>query len=214
MNMRGLSRTSALCLALTLFMLVGTLTATKLVARRKPQPLAQPLTSIPTQIDGWAGTSGGDLSEEVQGVLKATNVLSRVYQRGGTTIELFIAYYAEQRAGESMHSPRNCLPGNGWEIGAYSGEQVPVGDQRYTINRYVVEKGLERMTVLYWYQSRSGIVASEYLGKVLLIKNTILDGVTGGSIVRLTFTDRPGAVPEAVGLASHLIPEVRKCIGG
>jgi hypothetical protein len=33
------------------------------------------------------------------------------------------------------------------------------------------------------------------------------------SIEGLTFPDRPGAVPEPVGLASHLIPEVRKCIG-
>jgi len=212
--MPGLSRTSASCLTLTLLMLAGTLTATKLAARRNPQPLAQPLSNIPMEIDGWAGASGADLSEEVQGVLKATNILSRVYRRGGTTVDLFIAYYAEQRAGESMHSPRNCLPGNGWEIGAYGGQEVHVGDQRYTINRYVVEKGLERMTVLYWYQSRSGIVASEYLGKVLLIKNTIVDGVTGGSIVRLTFSDRTGSIPEAVELASHLIPEVRKCIGG
>jgi EpsI family protein len=214
MNMPGVSRTSAWCMALTVSMLAGSLLTTKLVARRKPQPLAQPLTSIPTQIDGWSGTSGVDLSEEVQGVLKATSFLSRVYQRPGSAVELFIAFYAEQRAGESMHSPRVCLPGNGWEIGGYGSEEVPVGDQRYTINRYIVEKGLERMTVLYWYQSRSGIVASEYAGKVLLIRNTIMNGATSGSIVRLTFTDRPGALPEAVRLASHLIPEVRKCIGG
>jgi hypothetical protein len=90
---------------------------------------------------------------------------------------------------------------------------VSVGDQQYTVNRYVVEKGLERLTVLYWYQSRSGIVANEYLGKVLLIKNAVFEGVTAGSIVRLTFPDRPGAIPEAVELASQLIPEVRKCLG-
>lgn len=201
-------------MALTVTMLAGTLLTTKLAARRNPQPLALPLTNIPTEIDGWSGTSLPELPEEVQGELKATSLLSREYRRGGSAVDLFIAFYAEQRAGESMHSPRVCLPGSGWEIGAYGSEPVPVGNERYTINRYVVEKGLERMTVLYWYQSRSSVVASEYLGKVLLIKNTIMDGATAGSIVRLTFTDRPGAVPEAVRLASRLIPEVRKCIGG
>ncbi len=212
--MPQVSRTSAWCLVLTVSMLAGTLTATNLAARRKPQPLAQSLDTIPTVIDGWSGTQGADLSDEVQGVLKATSFLSRVYQRGGNAIDLFIAFYAEQHAGENMHSPRNCLPGNGWEMGPRSSELVTVGDQRYTINRYVVQKDLERLTVLYWYQSRSGIVANEYLGKVLLIRNTILDGATAGSIVRLTFADRPGAIPEAVGLAAHLIPEVRKCFGG
>lgn len=212
--MPALSRTGALCLTLTVSMLAGTLLATKLAARRSPQPLALPLTNIPLVMDGWFGVPGADLPEEVQGVLKATSLLSREYHRDRSTVDLFIAFYAEQRAGESMHSPRVCLPGAGWEIGAYGSEQVPVGSERYTINRYVVEKGLERMTVLYWYQSRSSVVASEYLGKVLLIKNTIMDGATAGSIVRLTFADRPGAVQEAVGLASHLIPEVKKCIGG
>lgn len=214
MNMPGVSRSGAWCLALTVAMLASTLLATKLAAHRNPQPLALPLTSIPTEIDGWSGTSGPDLPEEVQGVLKATSLLSRVYHRGTSSIDLFIAFYAEQRAGESMHSPAVCLPGSGWEVAAYSSEPVPVGDLRYKVNRYVVAKGLERMTVLYWYQSRSSVVASEYLGKVLLIKNSIMDGDTAGSIVRLTFIDRPGAIPEAVGLASQLIPEVRKCIGG
>ena len=212
--MSGATRTRTWCLTLTVALLAGTLTATKLVARRKPQPLAFPLSSIPAEIDGWSGSAQPDLSDEVQGVLKATNVLSRMYRRGGSSVELFIAFYAEQRAGESMHSPKVCLPANGWEIGRYGSEPVTVGAERYTINRYIVEKGLERLTVLYWYQSRSGIVANEYLGKVLLIRNTIFEGTTAGSIVRLTFRDRPGAIPEAVGFASRLIPEVRKCIGG
>jgi hypothetical protein len=92
-------------LALTVFMLAGTLTATRLMDRRKPQPLARPLTSIPAQIDGWTGTPGPPLAEHVQGVLNATSFLSRIYQRKDSAVELFIAFYANQRAGESMHSP-------------------------------------------------------------------------------------------------------------
>ena len=208
------ARASSWCLATTVVLLAATLTATKLSDRRRPQPLARPLETIPTSIDGWTGTPGAELPGDIQGVLKATSYLSRVYQRGGQSVELFVAFYAEQRAGESMHSPKVCLPANGWEIGEYGGERVVVGDQRIKINRYMVQKGLDRMTVLYWYQSRSGIIANEYLGKALLIKDALLEGTAAGSIVRLTFTDRPGAIPEALGLASHIIPEVRTCFGG
>jgi EpsI family protein len=208
------SRARVWCLAFTAIMLAGTLTATKVVGQRKPQPLVHPLTSIPMQIGGWAGAPAEDLSEEVQGVLKATSTLSRVYQRGPSAVQLFIAFYAEQRAGESMHSPTVCLPANGWEISAYATQPVPVGTERYTVNRYVVQKGLDRLTVLYWYQSRSEIVANEYYGKMLLIRNAVLKGDTAGSIVRLTFQDRPDAIPDAVGFASRVIPEVRKCFGG
>ena len=208
------TRKSSWCLAVTLVLLAATLTATKLSDRRKPQPLVRPLEAIPTSLGGWTGTPGPELPGDIQGVLKATSFLSRIYQRGGHTIELFVAFYAEQRAGESMHSPKVCLPANGWEIGEYGSEQVAVGDQRIKINRYVVQKGLDRMTVLYWYQSRSGIIANEYLGKALLIKDALLEGTAAGSIVRLTFTERPGAIPEALALASQVIPEVRSCFGG
>ncbi len=205
------SRSSALCLVATVGMLAATLAASRLSDRRKPQPLARPLESISNSLDGWTGFPGPDLPQDIQGVLKATNFLSRVYERDGKTIELFVAFYAEQRAGESMHSPQVCLPANGWEIGEYGSEQVVAGSEHHKVNRYIVQKGLDRMTVLYWYQSRSGIIANEYLGKALLIKDALLDGTAAGSIVRLTFRDRPGAIPEAVAFAGHVIPEVRNC---
>ena len=207
------TRASSWCLAVTVALLAATLAATKLSDRRKPQPLAKDLQSISASIDGWTGTPGPELAGDVQGVLKATSFLSRIYQRGSSRVELFVAFYAEQRAGESMHSPKVCLPANGWEIEQQGIAQVAVGDQSFKINQYVVQKGLERMTVLYWYQSRSGIIANEYLGKALLIKDALLEGTAAGSIVRLTFNDRPGAVPEALSLASHIIPEVGNCFG-
>lgn len=207
------SRLGSVCLVATVGMLAATLTATRLSDRRKPQALARPLDLISNSIDGWSGVPGPDLPQDVQGVLKASSFLSRIYKRGGNSIELFVAFYAEQRAGESMHSPQVCLPANGWEIGEYGSEVVPVGGRHYNVNRYIVQKGLERMTVLYWYQSRSGIIANEYLGKALLIKDALLDGTAAGSIVRLTFGDRPGAIPEAVGFASRVIPEVKNCFG-
>ena len=212
--MMNTARTGSWYWAATVLLLAATFTATKLTDHRRPQPLARPLETIPASIDGWTGTPGPELPGDIQGVLKATSFLSRIYQRGGHSVEFFVAFYAEQRAGESMHSPKVCLPANGWEIGEYGSERVAVGNQRVKINRYVVQKGLDRMTVLYWYQSRSGIIANEYLGKALLIKDALLEGTAAGSIVRLTFSDRPGAIPEALDLASHIIPEVRTCFGG
>ena len=208
------SRTGLACLIATTVLLGSTVGAVRLTDRRKPQPLAQPLETIAPSIDGWHGVPGPEIPGDVQGVLRATSFLSRIYQRRGNSVELFVAFYAEQRAGESMHSPKVCLPANGWEIGQYGSETVAVGDERFKINRYVVQKGLDRMTVLYWYQSRSGIIANEYVGKALLIRDALLDGTAAGSIVRLTFSDRAGSMPDALSLASHIIPEVRRCFGG
>jgi EpsI family protein len=143
-----------------------------------------------------------------------TDFVSRVYSQAGKQLDLFIAYYAEQRSGESMHSPKHCLPGSGWEIWQYGSVDVPIrGGRSVTVNKYSIHKGSEREVVLYWYQSGSRVIASEYLGKFLLMRDAVLDGRTDGSLVRIVLPDRPGAVEQAVAFAAELIPEVQRCYG-
>jgi len=67
--------------------------------------------------------------------------------------------------------------------------------------------------MFYWYQSKGRIVASEYMGKLLLARDTILTGRTAGSIVRFSLPDVPGASEEGVAIAARLIPEVARCFG-
>src|SRR5213593_4884355 len=104
---------------LTVVILSTTLAASKLSERRRPESLGRPLESIETQLGGWTGGPNQTLAGDVLTVLKPTSYLSRPYRKDGKQIELFIAHYAQQRAGESMHSPKNCLPGSGWEVWDY-----------------------------------------------------------------------------------------------
>src|SRR2546422_9367787 len=149
--------------AATIVLLGGTLLASRLAENRRPEPLTQSLNRIPTNISGWMGTDNPPLAEGTLEVLRPTSYLDRVYRRGSDQLSLFIAYYAEQRAGESMHSPKNCLPASGWEIWDYASALVPVGKVRVQINRYSIQNSGQRLVTLYWYQSRERIIASEYL---------------------------------------------------
>jgi len=197
----------------TAALLGGTVAASRLSDQRKPELLAQSLNSIPRRIDGWVGVDAPPLDSNTLEVLRPTSYLDRAYRRGTDTASLFIAYYAEQRAGESMHSPKNCLPGAGWEIWDYSSSWVPVSGRNVEVNRYSIQNNTTRLVVLYWYQSRHRIVASEYLGKVLLIKDALLLGNTSGSIVRIMVSDRPESVEAGARLAAMIIPEMQRCLG-
>jgi EpsI family protein len=190
-----------------------TLMASKLTAARKPQQLAQPLDTIDRSIAGFSGTDGPPLTEGVLSKLLCDSYLSRLYTNANTQADLFIAYYAEQRAGESMHSPKHCLPGAGWEIWDYASAQIPVRDRSFNVNKYSISKDNQRMLVLYWYQSKNRIVASEYLGKLQLARDTLLHNSTAGSIVRIIVPDQPGALQHARDLASGVIPEMDRCFG-
>jgi EpsI family protein len=197
----------------TAVLLGGTLAAARLTDQRRPELPARPLSNIPAAIDGWTGTDAAPLDERTLAVLRPTSYLNRTYLRGRERAQLFIAYYAEQRAGESMHSPKNCLPGSGWEIWNYGSVAVPAGGQAVKINRYSIQNNGTRLVVLYWYQSGQRIVASEYLGKVLLIEDALLKGSTAGSLVRITVSDEPESVEAGVRFASSIIPEVQRCLG-
>jgi EpsI family protein len=199
---------------LTAALLAVTFAAAKFTERRYPAALVAPLTSISNQLAGWSAIGDEKLTDQVEGVLAASSYLTRGYRRGKDQLNLFIAFYEQQRAGESMHSPKHCLPGGGWEIWDYASAQVPIGSQTVKINKYFIQNAGQRLVMLYWYQSRQRIIASEYLGKLFLVKDAITEGKTDGSIVRITLTDQPGAVENGIQFATSLIPEVQRCFGG
>ncbi len=145
--------------------------------------------AFPMTFGPWKAYVDPPLEESVLKVLGVDDYLSRAYvQPNGTGVGLYMGFYGSQRQGDTIHSPLNCLPGAGW---------VPVSEGRLTIadadgrgrtitvNRYVVQKGLDRQLVLYWYQSHGRVVASEYWSKLHLITDAIRLNRTDGAMVRV-----------------------------
>jgi EpsI family protein len=194
-------------------MLLLTLAGYALSERREPEYLARPLETVDKQIGGWTMKGNEPLEERVLERLQLTSYISRVYEKQGTNLGLFVAFYAQQRAGESIHSPKHCLPGSGWEIWKHDSAMVPVNGAQVEINQYSIQNSGRRMLVFYWYQSKRRIIASEYMGKILLAKDAFLDRRTGGSLVRITLPDTPSAPAEGTAFASVLIPQLQRCFG-
>jgi len=152
-------------------------------------PIRQPLADFPRQVGNWQMLQNQAIDDETLGILKADDYLQRLYRNSnGQYASIFVAYYRSQQAGESMHSPRNCLPGSGWE--PVENDRIVLGTdadgRAVQLNRYVVENGGQRAVVLYWYQEHGRIIASEYWGKLYMIWDTIRSGRRDGAIVRVT----------------------------
>lgn len=103
-------------------------------------------------------------------------ILARKYSCGKDSLDLFIAFYAEQRGGGSMHSPKHCLPGSGWGIWKQDSVELPFNGDHSPGEQYSIENAGTRMLVYYWYQSKQRIIANEYLAKVLLVRDRFVDG--------------------------------------
>lgn len=148
------------------------------IARRPENvPNVAPLISFPTNIADWRMVQDLPIEKEVQDVLKADDTLNRRYINGSQTADLylFIAFFKTQRTGQSPHSPKNCLPGSGWQQITADRPTLSVPDwpTPIQINRFVVENGSDKSVVLYWYQSHKRIIASEYAAKFWLVADAI-----------------------------------------
>ena len=169
-------------------MLAGT--ALLLQARNGSEIIAarMPLASFPHTFDGWTGIDI-PMTQDVLDVLGPGDFLLRNYQDPvrRAQLGLFIAYFPSQRAGDTIHSPKNCLPGAGWAPVRSDRIMMNVpGHAPFSANRYVIAKGPEQQLVLYWYWAHDRAVASEYAAKFYLVTDSIRLRRSDGSLIRLT----------------------------
>lgn len=195
----------------TILLLSATLAAMKLCSERTPNPLERPLDAINRTLAGFSSIDNPPLDPRTFQTLHATSYLMRTYTAGNSHADLFIAFYAQQRAGESMHSPKNCLPGAGWEIWKYGRAQIPIQSRIVEVNQYSISREGERNVVFYWYQSKNRIIASEYLGKLLLASDTLLHRGTSAAIARIIVPDTPATIRDGMALTAEVIPQLQHC---
>jgi EpsI family protein len=156
--------------------------------------LNAPLSSFPTAFGRHELREDRTLGERMISIMIPDDYLLRTYANAeGVRWDLYIAFYGRQSSGSSIHSPRNCLPGSGWEPTAH--ERVPIETWlgAREVNRYVVEhESGARALVYYWYQGRGRIEANEYRVKWDLIRDAVVKRRTDETLVRVVLPLRQG----------------------
>jgi EpsI family protein len=171
----------------TLVLLAGTAVFLQGRKRIEALPSREPLASFPYQLGAWTGTDVS-IPPDAREVLGNGDFLLRIYQNASVEpdVDLFVAYIPSQREGDTLHSPKNCLPGAGWS--PVESSQLSIsspGQPAFPVNRYVIAKGDDRQLVFYWYWAHGRAVASEYWAKYYLIADSIRLNRSDGALVRV-----------------------------
>ena len=183
-------------------------------SRSEFYPPRTPLSSVPSQIDGWTGTDSA-LDQQTLDILGPGEFLVRDYENASQPqpgINLYIAYFPTQKTGDVIHSPNHCLPGAGWVPTSREKVRITRPDgSSFPVNRYVVSKSGERQLVLYWFQAHGRALASEYWAKYYLVSDSVRMNRSDGGLVRLMTPMLNGESPEAaearvMKLGSQLLP--------
>ena len=146
----------------------------------------QSLRELPNSLGGW-NSQEQPLEERIVQAVGVTDYTNRIfYNQTSPPVQLYVGYYASQRTGDTIHSPKNCLPGAGWDP-VHSGYTTISlrGGRQIIVNEYVIQQGLNKELVFYWYQGRGRIIASEYAGKFWMVADAISRNRTDGALVRL-----------------------------
>ncbi len=159
------------------------------MSRAEANPESRPLNDLSEQLGSWRMSKQGVIDDETREVLKADELLNRGYVNMALRVEanLFVAYFKTQRTGQTPHSPKNCLPGNGWTqtLSDTINVTVPGRAEPIEVNRYLVSKGENKSIVVYWYQSRDRVVASEYRARFYTAADAIRFNRTDTALVRV-----------------------------
>jgi EpsI family protein len=201
----------------------------------------KPFAAFPLRLaDRWEGRELG-LDQAVLDVLKPSDYMMRVYMPLNATMGevqeqetgeeslhassdsshrsrhvqipagLYVGYYQSQRTGATYHSPQNCLPGAGWQFVESTHVPFTVGGSVVRINQVVIQKGLDKQVILYWYHDRGRVIASEYWAKAYILWDAATRNRTDGALVRISVpvvTTTDDAVEHARGFLRDLWPSL------
>ncbi len=164
------------------------------------------------------------VSDDERRVAGMTNYVARIYWQDSTPVfTTYVGYYERQTQGKSIHSPRNCLPGAGWEILTPGTANVTAASGTHQVNKYLLKNGSTQALVFYWYQGRGRVVANEYRVKFNLLRDAALEGHTEEALVRLVIPvpvkpngtlDMARAEQLGASLSPRLMDDVEKVLPG
>ncbi|MEO1574578.1 MAG: VPLPA-CTERM-specific exosortase XrtD [Pseudomonadota bacterium] len=161
-----------------------------LQVRPSLSPERAQFVDMPLALGDWNGRTKR-VEQQYLDVLKMHDWFSADYRSGDNAVpvELWVAYYDNQRKGASAHSPRSCLPGGGWRIDTlenHAVSNVPGIDGDLTVNRLLISYGEQKMLVYYWFKQRERHLTNEYIVKWYLFWDAFTRNRTDGALVRFS----------------------------
>ncbi len=178
-----------------------------LLARRAAStPLTGPIESVAVTALGLPGISIVIDSAEQRVAGMTSYVLREFTPPGQGTFSIYVGYYDEQHQGKSIHSPKNCLPGAGWEPVEAGTLAIPTPSGPVVVNRYRVAQAGKSAIVYYWYQGRGRVAHDEFRVKFELLRDAAIHGRTEEALVRIVVPVANGNATDADTIALHVAP--------
>lgn len=178
--------------------------------KEKIQPLPRPLSEFPAQLGDWHSANAEYFNQELLSVLRPSDYLYRHYLGpDGKTIDLYVGYHDGAQGAGPIHSPKNCLPGNGWlEVSSHT-QEMEIGKNHVHLTKALYRQEDQQRLFLYWFMVRGRTLSTEIGLKLAEIANSVQNGQRGACFVRVSLPieeDSTEAVFAAESFLKQLYP--------
>jgi exosortase D (VPLPA-CTERM-specific) len=176
-------------IAATVLLVLASLALPMLDDRQEPVLERTSFDQFPLYHSGWIGREQA-IGEEVLDELQLTDYIMANYKQGQRPpVNFYVAYYASQRKGASIHSPKSCLPGGGWRLSGI-GEKTIEGltnsqGEPLVVNRALMRMGDSAQIVYYWFEQRGRNITSEYAAKWYMFTDALTMNRSDGALLRV-----------------------------
>lgn len=168
---------------------LGCLVNGVLVGRKvSAMPLRAPIATVAHTALGIAGIDAPPFSKETERVAGMSSYINRVYDDtldARPPFSIYVGYYEMQQQGKTIHSPKNCLPGAGWEMVEVEPRTFQTPNGPVTVSRNRLARPGGSAVVYYWYQGRGRVAYNELKVKYELLRDAALTGRTEEALVRI-----------------------------
>ncbi|MEO6300409.1 MAG: exosortase C-terminal domain/associated protein EpsI, partial [Paracoccaceae bacterium] len=165
-------------------------------ARQQIEVQRDSFSLFPRQVGDWSG-SMASLDPHIAEVLSASDYVDATYTTANESapVNFFSAWYLKQTEGTGIHSPAVCLPVGGWEVSNIEATPVSMPGTVYgdfNVNRAIIQKGVTRELVYYWFEERGKRTTSDYAAKFGVVLDSLVRGRSDGALVRFVTPISPG----------------------
>ncbi len=114
-----------------------------------------PSVELPLAMGGWRMGEALELDLDFIWTLRFPQYANRPYRLDGQTVDLFIGYADRADRSRSLLSPKNALPGRGWEVEDRSFARLDSWDTQ--VERVVARSGSRRILTYHWYEGMDSL---------------------------------------------------------
>ncbi len=184
--------------SLVLILLAATAFLLQQTGEVRPVSIRKSLAGFPHTIGSWQLAKSFQSSSDVVELLGVDDYIQYNYiSPSNEMVNFYAGYYRAVGVEGAYHSPKNCIPGGGWGIESITNVVLDAGIEGRkfsTVSEMIIRRGKSSQVVLYWFQNRGRIIASEYWEKFYLVWDALFMGRRDGTFVRVIMSAKDGDI--------------------